>query len=85
MKNRMNQEGELFMLQQHRNKMKRLSNDLAKWAAVKKASADEFAAKCEAGGKMELKETSEEEEVEEVESVAGAFDVDNLRSSRMAT
>ena len=84
-KNRMNQEGELFMLQQHRNKMKRLSNDLAKWAAVKKASADEFAAKCEAGGKMELKETSEEEEVEEVESVAGAFDVDNLRSSRMAT
>ena len=84
-KSRMNQEGELFMLQQHRNKMKRLSNDLAKWAAVKKASADEFAAKCEAGGKMELKETSEEEEVEEVESVAGAFDVDNLRSSRMAT
>ena len=83
-KNRMNQEGELFMLQQHRNKMKRLSNDLAKWAAVKKASADEFAAKCEAGGKMELKETSEEEEVEEVESVAGAFDVDNLRSNRMA-
>ena len=82
-KSRMNQEGELFMLQQHRNKMKRLSNDLAKWAAVKKASADEFAAKCEAGGKMELKETSEEEEVEEVESVAGAFDVDNLRSSRM--
>ena len=82
-KNRMNQEGELFMLQQHRNEMKRLSNDLAKWAAVKKASADEFAVKCEAGGKMELKETSEEKEVEEVESVAGAFDVDNLRSNRM--
>lgn len=82
---RMNRDGELFMLQQHRNEMKRLSNDLAKWAAVKKASADELAAKCEAGGKMESKEKTEKKEVEEVENMAGTFDVDNLRRNRRET
>ena len=76
---RMEREGELHRLRQRRSEAKRLSDDLAKWAAVKKASADAFAAKCKGGNEETEKESSEAVETVEIEDLAGSFDVDNLR------
>lgn len=76
---RMAREGELHRLRQRRSEAKRLSDDLAKWAAVKKASADEFAAKCKAGNEETENDSPETVETGEIEDFAGSFDVDNLR------
>ena len=76
---RMAREGELHRLRQRRSEAKRLSDDLAKWAAVKKASADEFAAKCKAGNEETENDSAETVETGEIEDFAGSFDVDNLR------
>ena len=76
---RMAREGELHRLRQRRSEAKRLSDDLAKWAAVKKASADAFAAKCKAGNEETENDSAETVETGEIEDFAGSFDVDNLR------
>lgn len=77
---RMKREGELQRLRQRRSKAKRLSDDLAKWAAVKKANADEFAAKCKTESNETDTDLPQNVETGEIEDVAGSFDVDNLRS-----
>lgn len=76
---RMEREGELHRLRQRRSEAKRLSDDLAKWAAVKKASADEFAAKCKTGNEETETDSPQKVETGEIEDFAGSFDVDNLR------
>ena len=76
---RMAREGELHRLRQRRSEAKRLSDDLAKWAAVRKASADAFAAKCKAGNEETENDSPETVETGEIEDFAGSFDVDNLR------